>query len=267
MERRLNFPIKIMEAIRAEVGKAWPVGMRISGDEMAEGGYTSDDFSRMVPMLTAGDQLDYLSVSTGIYRSMDTIIAPMYYPNGAFVYLAALAKEHLDIPVMCIGRINDPVMAEQILEDRQADLVGMTRANICDPELPNKAREGRLDEIRHCLGCNEACWGHVMNGMSISCAISIASISRLRTCSMATGSTDFCSLLPQAIPMIDPSRKISICARVEIMYISIGRPLNRPVASSPPPIAKYSRMLRCDWCSSCSMRCRICRAAMSIIPC
>ena len=171
LERRLNFPIKIMEAIRAEVGKAWPVGMRISGDEMAEGGYTSDDFSRMVPMLTAGDQLDYLSVSTGIYRSMDTIIAPMYYPNGAFVYLAALAKEHLDIPVMCIGRINDPVMAEQILEDRQADLVGMTRANICDPELPNKAREGRLDEIRHCLGCNEACWGHVMNGMSISCAI------------------------------------------------------------------------------------------------
>jgi pyruvate/2-oxoglutarate dehydrogenase complex dihydrolipoamide dehydrogenase (E3) component len=94
----------------------------------------------------------------------------MYYPGGAFVYLSALAKEMLDIPVICIGRINDPVMAEQILENRQADMVGMTRANICDPEISNKAREGRLDEIRHCLGCNEACWGHVERGQPISCA-------------------------------------------------------------------------------------------------
>jgi 2,4-dienoyl-CoA reductase-like NADH-dependent reductase (Old Yellow Enzyme family)/thioredoxin reductase len=171
LERRLNFPMKIMEAIRREVGRDWTVGMRISGDEMTESGYSSEDFARMIPMLNRGKQLDYLSVSVGIYRSMETIIAPMYYPNGAFVYLAALAKEQLDIPVMCIGRINDPVMAEQILSDRQADLIGMTRANICDPELPNKAREGRVDEIRHCLGCNEACWGHVMRGQPISCAI------------------------------------------------------------------------------------------------
>src|SRR3989304_6971322 len=115
----------------------------------------------MIPFLTADHQLDYLNVSVGTYRSKDTIIAPMYYPNGAFVYLAAIAKEVLDIPVFCIGRINDPVMAEQILENGQADMIGMTRANICDPELPNKAREGRLDEIRHCIGCKEGGWGHI----------------------------------------------------------------------------------------------------------
>jgi 2,4-dienoyl-CoA reductase-like NADH-dependent reductase (Old Yellow Enzyme family) len=169
-ERRLNFPLQIIESIRAEVGKDFTLGMRISGDEMTQDGYTSEDFARMVPYLTANDQLDYLSVSVGIYRSKDTIIAPMYYPGGAFVYLSAIAKEILDIPVFCIGRINDPVMAEQILENRQADMVGMTRANICDPEISNKAREGRLDEIRHCLGCNEACWGHVERGQPISCA-------------------------------------------------------------------------------------------------
>ena len=169
-ERRLNFPLQITEAIRAEVGRDFTVGMRISGDEMTQDGYTSEDFVRMVPYLTANDQLDYLSVSVGIYRSKDTIIAPMYYPGGAFVYLAAMAKEVLDIPVFCIGRINDPVMAEQILENRQADMVGMTRANICDPELPNKAREGRVDEIRHCLGCNEGCWGHVEKSQPITCA-------------------------------------------------------------------------------------------------
>ncbi|HEY4669478.1 MAG TPA: FAD-dependent oxidoreductase [Tepidiformaceae bacterium] len=169
-ERRMTFALEIIEAIRSNVGRDWTVGMRISGDEMTDGGYTSDDFMRMVPFLTGDGQLDYLSVSVGTYRSKDTVIAPSYYPNGAFVYLAAMAKEVLDIPVMCIGRINDPVMAEQILENRQADLVGMTRANICDPELPRKAREGRLDEIRHCLACNEGCWGHVETLRPINCA-------------------------------------------------------------------------------------------------
>lgn len=170
-ERRMNFALQIIEAIRKAVGRDWTVGMRISGDEMTEGGYTSDDFQRMIPFLTGDDQLDYLSVSVGTYRSKDTVIAPMYYPNGAFVYLAAMAKEVLDIPVICIGRINDPVMAEQILENRQADLVGMTRANLCDPDLPNKSRDGRADEIRHCIACNEGCWGHVEKAQPITCAI------------------------------------------------------------------------------------------------
>ncbi len=170
-ERRLNFPLQIIEAIRREVGRDWTVGMRISGDEMTEGGYTAEDFRKMVPYLTAGDQLDYMSVSVGTYRSKDTVIAPMYYPSGAFVYLAAVAKEVLDIPVVCIGRINDPVLAEQVLQDHQADMVGMTRANICDPELPNKAFEGRLDEILHCIACNEGCWGHIERQIPITCAI------------------------------------------------------------------------------------------------
>jgi 2,4-dienoyl-CoA reductase-like NADH-dependent reductase (Old Yellow Enzyme family)/thioredoxin reductase len=173
-ERRLNFPLEIIEAIRREVGRDWTVGMRISGDEMTEGGYTADDFRRIAPYLTANDELDYLSVSVGIYRSKDTIIAPMYYPSGAFVYLSAMAKEVIDIPVVCIGRINDPVMAEQVLQDNQADMVGMTRANICDPELPNKSLEGRLDEIRHCIACNEGCWGHIERQMPITCAINPA---------------------------------------------------------------------------------------------
>ncbi len=170
-ERRLNFPLEIMEAVRREVGRDWSVGMRISGDEMSEGGYTAEDFRKMVPYLTANNSLDFLNVSVGNYRSKDTIIAPMYYPSGAFVYLAAMAKEIIDVPVFCIGRINDPVMAEQILQDNQADMIGMTRANICDPELPNKAREGRVDEIRHCIGCNEGCWGHIERNLPISCSI------------------------------------------------------------------------------------------------
>jgi thioredoxin reductase len=81
----------------------------------------------------------------------------MTVPLGAFVYLAAAIKEVVSIPVFCVGRINDPALAEKILADHQADMIGMVRATICDPEMPNKAREGRLDEIRRCIGCMEGC--------------------------------------------------------------------------------------------------------------
>jgi NADPH-dependent 2,4-dienoyl-CoA reductase/sulfur reductase-like enzyme len=89
------------------------------------------------------------------------------------MYHAAGLKEVIDIPVIGGGRVNDPVQAEKILADRHADLVFMNRALICDPELPNKAREGRLDEIRKCMGCSEGCWMRVSqdrNPMGVSCA-------------------------------------------------------------------------------------------------
>src|SRR3970040_2067006 len=104
---------------------------------------------RCVKMLAAGRQLDYVNVSFS--GTGGPVIAPMYVPSGQFVYLAAGIKEVTDLPVFCIGRINDPVFAERILENNQADRIAMTRANICDPELPNKPREGRLDEIRRCV--------------------------------------------------------------------------------------------------------------------
>ncbi len=89
------------------------------------------------------------------------------------MYHAAGLKEVVDIPVIGGGRVTDPVQAEQILENRHADLVFMNRALICDPEFPNKAREGRLDEIRKCMGCSEGCWMRVAqdrNPMGVSCS-------------------------------------------------------------------------------------------------
>jgi len=159
LENRMRFPLEIIDSIREAVGTDFTVGMRISGDELHDGGYTLDDMLVMAPLLTQGGKLDYLSVSVGTYWSEEVIIAPMYFPLGFAVYLSSAIKEVVDIPVFCIGRINDPVQAEQILENNQADMVGMTRALICDPELPSKAREGKLDDIRKCLGCSEACWG------------------------------------------------------------------------------------------------------------
>jgi 2,4-dienoyl-CoA reductase (NADPH2) len=89
---------------------------------------------------------------------MGYAIPPMMVPPRAFVYCAAEIKQLVDIPVFTVIRINDPVTANDIIKNNEADMVTMTRATLCDPELPNKAREGRLDDIRQCIACNEGCW-------------------------------------------------------------------------------------------------------------
>lgn len=168
-EARVRFLVEVIDNVRASVGSDYTVGVRISGDQFRSGGLSLEDMKRVVATITASGKLDYVNVSfSGVGGA---VIAPNYVPSGQFVYLAAGIKEVTDLPVFCIGRINEPVMAEKILEQHQADMIGMTRANICDPELPNKAREGRVDEIRRCIACNEGCWGHVEAQQPITCAI------------------------------------------------------------------------------------------------
>jgi thioredoxin reductase len=157
----MRFPLEVIEAVRDAVGKDFVVGMRISADEFVPGGFSLDDMLIMAPMMTRTGKLDYLSVSGGVYRTIGTAIDPMYYPLSSFVYLAAALKQAVDIPIIARGRITDPVQAEEILVNNQADMVSIVRGIIADPEWPNKAKEGRLDEIRKCIGCNEGCWGSI----------------------------------------------------------------------------------------------------------
>lgn len=162
---RVRFAREVIDAIRAAVGRDFMIGIRISADIMGAGaGYTLEDTKTYVQMLTESGNLDYIATGAGI--------PPMYMPLGALMYHAAGIKEVVDIPVIGGGRITDPVQAEQILADHQADLLFMNRALICDPELPKKAREGRLEEIRHCMGCSEGCWMRVSqdsNPQGVSC--------------------------------------------------------------------------------------------------
>lgn len=162
---RVRFAREVIDAIRAAVGRDFMLGIRISADIMGAGaGYTLEDTKTYVQMLTESGNLDYIATGAGI--------PPMYMPLGALMYHAAGIKEVVDIPVIGGGRITDPVQAEQILADHQADLLFMNRALICDPEMPKKAREGRLEEIRHCMGCSEGCWMRVSqdgNPQGVSC--------------------------------------------------------------------------------------------------
>jgi len=167
LENRFRMSTEIIDAVRKAVGPDFVVGFRLVGDMLMNGGTTLDDAKVLAAKMEADGQVDYLSISAG----MNGHIPPMHFPLGCFVYLAAGVKEAVSLPVICHGRINDPVQAEQILADNQADLIGMVRALICDPEWPNKAREGRAGEIRKCIACIQSCAGNFLRRAPISCAI------------------------------------------------------------------------------------------------
>jgi 2,4-dienoyl-CoA reductase-like NADH-dependent reductase (Old Yellow Enzyme family) len=167
LEGRMRFPLAVIDAVRAAVGSDFVVGLRVNGDMFVPGGYTLDDMVSMAPILAGTGKIDYINISTGGPQ----VIAPMYFPLGHSVYQAAAIKQVVDnIPVACVGRIVDPVQAETILEQHQADLICMNRATICDPEMPNKARDGRVDDIRKCMGCSEGCWQRVTESTAVTCA-------------------------------------------------------------------------------------------------
>lgn len=171
-ERRQRFALEVLRAVRAAVGPDYPVGMRVSGDEFMPGGLDAAAVQDIARTLARTGQLDYLNVSGGIdadHQSRANHIPPMGTPQGNLSYLAAGLREVTGIPTMATSRIIDPLLADRLIGDGQADLVGMTRATISDPELPNKLAAGRPDDVRTCIGCNQLCTGWRERGRAISC--------------------------------------------------------------------------------------------------
>jgi 2,4-dienoyl-CoA reductase-like NADH-dependent reductase (Old Yellow Enzyme family)/thioredoxin reductase len=173
MENRVRPLFMIIDAVRRNIGRDMALGVRVSGDEFMEGGLTIDDTKAVCILLDKSGLVDWIDVSSGNdgdWLSRGIHYASMYVPLGAMVPLAAAIREVVKVPVMAGGsRINDPIQAEKILADGHADLVGMTRALIADPHLPNKAKAGQLEDIRQCVGAVEACISRCFLGKSISC--------------------------------------------------------------------------------------------------
>ncbi len=170
---RLRFLREVIAAVRVALDPGAVVGLRISIDERSPDGLTRDETLEALATLDGGDaRPDYVSVVAGTSATLagsDHIVPPMTMANAYTAPLAAAAKAVVHVPVLVAGRVNQPQEAEHILELGQADAVAMTRALISDPLLPVKARAGRLDEIRACVGCNQACIGHFHAGYPISC--------------------------------------------------------------------------------------------------
>jgi 2,4-dienoyl-CoA reductase-like NADH-dependent reductase (Old Yellow Enzyme family) len=172
VDGRLRFLREVLAAVRSAVGPHLAVGLRISIGEESEEGLTAAESLESVRLLDADGLIDYVSVVAGTSATLagsDHIAPPMTRPVGYTAPLAEWTKAVISVPVMVAGRINQPQDAELILARGQADATVMTRALICDPDLPAKAAAGRLDEIRACIGCNQACIGHFHAGYPISC--------------------------------------------------------------------------------------------------
>jgi len=157
LQNRLRFLLEVIEAVRAGAGPDLVVGLRIPGDEQVEGGLTLADMREIAGRLAATGRVDYLNVISG--TNMDRIQRwehwpPTPAPHGLFVELAAAIKAMVAIPVFVTGRITDPRLAEAVIRDGKADMVGMTRAHIADPDLVTKLKAGRLADIRPCVGAN-----------------------------------------------------------------------------------------------------------------
>ncbi len=171
-DNRLRFLRETIAGIRSVVGEERVVGLRISGAELDHDGLTATEVLEACKALSADGVLDYYNVVAGSSASLAGaihIVPPMAINTGYVAPFAAAVKAVVSKPVIVAGRINQPQIAEQILALGQADLCAMTRAMICDPEMPSKAAAGRLDDIRACIGCNQACIGHFHLGYGISC--------------------------------------------------------------------------------------------------
>lgn len=172
LENRMRFLREVARAIRDRVGSGFVVGVRISGDERDPETIEASDVFETCRALDADQTLDYFHVIAGTSASLQGaihIVPPMYYEAGYVAPFAARVKALVSTPVIVTGRINQPQTADNILQKGSADFCGMTRALIADPEMPNKAESGALDDIRACIACNQACIGHFHKGYPISC--------------------------------------------------------------------------------------------------
>ena len=167
LDNRLRFAIETVEAVKETVGEDFPIIFRLSGDELMEGGLKIRDNVEIAQKL-AKVGVDAFHVSPGWHESKTPIMV-MAIPRTAYVVLASTIKENVDVPVIAGIRINDLASAEELLRDGQADLVSIGRPLIADPELPKKYKEGRFEDIRTCIACNQGCFDELINMRPVSC--------------------------------------------------------------------------------------------------
>jgi 2,4-dienoyl-CoA reductase-like NADH-dependent reductase (Old Yellow Enzyme family)/thioredoxin reductase len=170
VENRMRFLFEVIREVRDAVGDDLAIGMRLMGDDGLEGGIFDD---RVEIARKLDGKLDWITADMGLSPHYeDWIAVPMYISSGYNLRVTSPIKAALrKTKVGIVGRYVDPVFAEQLLTEGEADMVAMTRALIADPELPNKAREGRLEEIRPCIGVLQDCQNRTLKGLPMSCTV------------------------------------------------------------------------------------------------
>lgn len=166
---RCRFVEEIIIGIRERFSGGFPVIVRISGSDFVEGGLSIQESCIIAKRLESAGA-NAIHVSGGSWNSPHWMIQPMLMPRGCLVELAKAIKGEVSVPVIAVGRINDPELAESIVQEGKADLIAMGRGLLADPDMPEKARTGRLEDIRKCIACN-FCIGERVRGRSLACAV------------------------------------------------------------------------------------------------
>jgi len=166
---RTRFAKEIVEEIRKRVGDDFPLSFKISAEEYVDGGLTTKESIEILKILVEAG-VDAIQVSAGNDVTAEWICQPMFMKKACLADSASQIKAALDVPVMAVGRINDPFIANQIIEQRKADLVCIGRGLLADPEMPQKAQQGRFDEIRTCIACN-TCMQSIFKKGRIECLV------------------------------------------------------------------------------------------------
>ena len=170
LEARMRFPLEVLEAVRDAVGTDFPVGYRFLADEWLPDGFQFHEAEPFAAALEQGGAA-YLSVMGGTYESFFLPeVMERSAREGYMLDLAHRVKKCVSIPVIASGRIATPAAAEKALRDRQADLIGLARVILTDPDWVRKAGQGRESEIIHCQPDCDACMNQVMEGRSVVCA-------------------------------------------------------------------------------------------------
>ena len=157
-ENRTRFARMILEAVRKQVGPHFPIFLRISADELMEGGNTLEDTLAYLEYLEK--EVDVFDVSCGLNGSIQYQIDANYLPDGWRSYMARAVKEKFGKPCIAVGNIRHPQIAEEILAKGDVDFIGMGRGLIAEPEWVNKVEYGNEGDLRSCISCNIGCAGH-----------------------------------------------------------------------------------------------------------
>lgn len=169
LEGRCQFLFEIVNAMRKAVGSDFPLTVRFSQDEYIPGGRDIKE-SKLIARKLEEVGVDGIDISSGVYGARIPAVPPYFFPPGVLLPLSEAMKEVVNIPVMAVGRLNDPYLADRVLKEVKADFISLGRALIADPDWPLKVASGKLEEIRSCLACNE-CRQQVIKQFPIRCTV------------------------------------------------------------------------------------------------
>ena len=173
LEGRLRFPVEVIEAIKRGAGADFPVIFRFGLKHYIDGGREIEEGLEIARRLEAAGA-DAFEVDAGCYETWYWAHPPTTLPPGCMVDMAQMAKRVVKVPVIAVGKLGYPELAERVLQEGKADFICLGRALLADPEWPNKVKKGRLEDIRPCVGCHEGCLKRVFDVKYLSCAVNPA---------------------------------------------------------------------------------------------